>query len=69
MRNKQNLTFHPRAYKAGRAAEYIGISVRGLADLADAGLIPRIRAGTRTFLYDIADLDRFLDERKVGGAV
>jgi len=55
-----------RSLKAGAAAEYMGISVRGLADLAEAGQIPRIRAGTRTYLYDISDLDHFLDTHKVG---
>lgn len=58
--------FKPRCLKAGKAAIYCGISVRGLSDLAEAGLIPRIRAGTRTYLYDIVDLDAFLDARKVG---
>ena len=67
-RPTQKQTFKPRALKAGKAAQYIGISVRCLADYAEAGLIPVIKAGTRTFLYDIDDLDRFLDERKVGGA-
>ena len=55
-----------RSLKAGAAAEYMGISVRGLADLAEAGQISRIRAGTRTYLYDISDLDHFLDTHKVG---
>ena len=59
-------TIKPRCLKAGLAAQYVGLSVRGLADLAEAGQIPYIRAGTRTHLYDIADLDRFLDSHKIG---
>lgn len=66
MNKKREKRFQPRSLKAGLAAEYVGLSVRGLADLAAAGLIPRIKAGTRTYLYDIADLDAFLDSRKVG---
>lgn len=65
----KQLEFKPRALKAGKAAQYIGISVRGLSDLADAGQIPRIKAGTRTYLYDISDLDIFLDSHKIGGSV
>ena len=61
--------FKPRSLKAGLASEYIGMSVRGLADLAEAGQIPYIKAGTRTHLYDIEDLDRFLDSHKIGGGM
>ena len=68
MATQRKKAFQPRALKAGLAAEYLGISVRCLGDYADAGFIPRIRAGSRTHLYDIVDLDTFLDERKVGGA-
>jgi len=64
----QSNTITPRCLKAGKAAEYIGLSRRGLTDLSKQGRIPYSKIGTRTFVYDIADLDRFLDECKVGGA-
>lgn len=65
---QNNDTFTPRrALKAGKAAEYIGMSRRGLADLAQQGRIPFAKVGTRTHLFDIADLDAFLDSCKVGG--
>jgi excisionase family DNA binding protein len=55
-----------RSLKAGAAAQYIGVSVRHLHDLASTGTIPYIKIGTRTILYDVTDLDHFLDSRKVG---
>ena len=55
-----------RALKAGAAAEYMGISRRHLSDLSANGRIPYIPIGTRSHLYDICDLDHFLDTRKVG---
>ncbi|NLX26975.1 MAG: helix-turn-helix domain-containing protein [Lentisphaerae bacterium] len=63
---KKNLTPR-RALKIGLAAEYVGLSRRGLLDLAYQGRIPYCKVGTRTTLFDIADLDAFLDSCKVGG--
>ena len=64
---KPNPSTLRRALKAGAAAEYIGISRRYLHDLSQQGRIPYHKIGTRCFCYEIAELDRFLDECKVGG--
>jgi excisionase family DNA binding protein len=56
----------PRALKTPKASLYTGLSGRTLLDYAHQGKIPYIRAGTKLFLFDVADLDRFMDERKVG---
>ena len=58
-----------RALKAGAASEYLGISRRYLHDLTKQARIPYSKIGPRCLVYDIADLDRFLDECRVGGAV
>jgi len=58
--------FRPRAMKAGQAAEYMGISRRYLHDLSQEGRVPYIKVGTRCIVYDIADLDKFLDACKIG---
>jgi predicted DNA-binding transcriptional regulator AlpA len=55
-----------RCLKAGAAAEYMGISRRHLSDLSSHGTIPYMRLGARLFVYDITDLDHFLDRRKIG---
>ncbi|MDF7824072.1 helix-turn-helix domain-containing protein [Pontiellaceae bacterium B12227] len=57
----------PRCLKATPASEYVGISRRYLTQLSQEGKIPFSKIGTRTYLYDIADLDDFIDSRKVGG--
>lgn len=57
----------PRALKAGKAAEYIGVSRRYLHDLTQQGRIPCHKIGSRCFVYDIADLDTLLNECRVGG--
>ena len=67
MINKQQTK--PRALKAGNAAEYIGVSRRYLHDLTKQGRIPFSKVSSRLILYDIADLDAFLDSCKVGGEV
>lgn len=59
----------PRCYKAGIASEYTGISRRYLTQLSQEGKIPYSKIGTRTYLYDIADLDAFIEARKVGKGV
>ncbi|QHI68422.1 helix-turn-helix transcriptional regulator [Tichowtungia aerotolerans] len=58
----------PRALKAGAASEYLGISRRYLHDLTKQGRIPYSKIGPRCLVYDIADLDLFLEECKIGGA-
>ena len=57
----------PRSLKTAASSQYVGLSPRAMLDLAHQGKIPYIKAGARSVLFDITDLDRFLDERKVGG--
>ncbi len=57
-----------RALKNADAASYTGLSSRALLDYAHQGRIPFMKVGARSVLFDIIDLDRFLDERKVGAA-
>jgi hypothetical protein len=61
-------TIKPRALKAGRSAEYLGISRRYLHDLSKQGRIPYSKISARTLVYDIADLDTFLEGCKIGEA-
>ena len=56
----------PRCLKATPASEYVGISRRYLTQLSQDGKIPYSKIGTRTYLYDIVDLDNFVESRKVG---
>lgn len=69
MKNKNKTSLQskvsPRALKAGAAAEYIGCSRRTLTDLSSQGRIPYAKIGPRLLVYDIADLDAFLDECRV----
>ncbi|MCF8131344.1 MAG: helix-turn-helix domain-containing protein [Deltaproteobacteria bacterium] len=66
MTNRQR-TIKPRALKAGKAAEYVGISRRYLHDLTQQGRIPVHKIGPRCYVYDLTDLDSFLDACKIGG--
>ena len=66
---QKNQQIKPRALKAGNAAQYVGCSRRALHDLSKQGRIPFSKVSSRLILYDIADLDAFLDSCKVGGEV
>ena len=55
----------PRCLKAGRAAEYLGISRRFLNDLTFLGRLSAHKFGPRCFVYEVAELDRFFDECKI----
>lgn len=57
----------PRALKAGKAAEYLGISRRFLHDLIKSGRIPYSKISSRTLVFSVEDLDAFLDGCKIGG--
>jgi hypothetical protein len=59
----------PRCLKAGQASSYIGCSRRTLTDMSKQGRIPYYKLSSRLTTYDIADLDRFLGENKIGGEV
>jgi excisionase family DNA binding protein len=55
----------PRGLPLPLAAQYSGLSVRGLWRLIRSGRLPVIRVeGTRRVLIDRADLDRLLDAAK-----
>lgn len=56
-----------RSLKAGAASQYCGFSRRYLHDLTKQGRLPFHKVGPRCLVYDIADLDRFLDSCKIGG--
>jgi excisionase family DNA binding protein len=57
----------PRA-KTGRAAAYLGISRRYLAQITHEGRLPFIRLGARCVIYDRTDLDAFLAANRVDPA-
>jgi excisionase family DNA binding protein len=57
----------PRGLPLPLAAQYSGLSVRGVWRLIRGGRLPVIRvAGTRRVLIDRGDLDRLLDAAKDG---
>jgi hypothetical protein len=63
--NKIDTSF-PRLLKAKQAAAYICVSVWKLRNLTQAGEIPYIPGeGTAPWLYDRADLDRWVERAKV----
>lgn len=61
-------TIQPRCLKTTEAAQYLGISPRSLLDMTRAHRIPHIRLGIRTICYEIADLDAFVDARRVNAS-
>lgn len=69
MKNKSKAKMQlvtPRSLKAGAAADYIGVSRRYLHDLTVQGRLPVHKVGSRCYLYDIKDLDGFMDSCRVG---
>jgi hypothetical protein len=57
----------PRLLKTKQAAAYISVSAKRLRSLARAGGIPIIVLGDNTapWLFDIRDLDRWIEASKV----
>jgi excisionase family DNA binding protein len=51
--------------KCAEAARYLGVSPRTLRDLTKEGTIPYYRISSRCHLYDIQDLDQFLEDRRI----
>ncbi len=49
------------------AAKALGISKRRLLELRADGSIPYVEIGPQTFVFDPADLEKFLAQRKKGG--
>ena len=58
-------TIKPRCLKTTDAAKYLGLSPRGLLDMTRLHKIPHVRLGTRTIVYDLQDLDEFVETRRV----
>jgi predicted DNA-binding transcriptional regulator AlpA len=55
----------PKRLRTPAAADFIGISESWLEKLRRAGAGPRcIRLGPRAVLYDIRDLDRWIDQHR-----
>ncbi len=53
--------------KAAAAARLLGIGERKLWSLTNQGDIPHVRIG-RAVRYDPADLERWIDDHRYGGA-
>lgn len=56
-------TAERRLLSYGHAAEYLGISIRGMKDLAAKGEIRKVQIGSRV-LFDRSDLDTYVDRAK-----
>jgi excisionase family DNA binding protein len=55
----------PRVLKTKQAAQYLSISAWKLRNIVQAGEIPCILAdGTSPWLFDIRDLDNWIERRK-----
>ena len=67
MKSNSNKPSPKRCLKAGKAANYMDISVRTLHDLTASGRLPFHKVSERTHLFDIRDLDAFLDSCRIGG--
>jgi excisionase family DNA binding protein len=59
-------TIAPRLLNVERASEYLGTTTWAVRKLAWAKTVPHIRLGSK-ILFDIADLDRFIERAKLGG--
>lgn len=59
----------PLSVKAEPAADMLSISVRKLAMLTASGEIPVCKISKRLYLYKVADLEAFLDKRRVRSVV
>ena len=53
-----------RIYDAKEAAKYLGRSVGALREMYYKGKLPFIKDGSRT-LFDISDLDAWIDKTKI----
>jgi hypothetical protein len=58
----------PAALKKPGAAGYIGVSTRSLERLVASGKLTPRRAGTRTIVFLVSELDEFLQNLPTGGA-
>lgn len=52
-----------RLLRYEHAAEYLGISLRGMKELAKAGQVRKVQIGGRV-LFDRADLDAYIERVK-----
>jgi len=58
-------SIQPRLLNIKQAAEYLGCPVWTLRSLEWAGKLPSVRRLGRRILFDRADLDRLVEEKKV----
>lgn len=56
-------TAERRLLSYGHAAEYLGISLRGMKELASDGKIRKVQIGHRV-LFDRSDLDAYVERAK-----
>lgn len=52
--------------KAKAASQYLGIGTRFLHDLSKQGRIPYYKISNRCLVYDVADLDAFMADCRIG---
>lgn len=58
---------HPRLLRTAQAAKYLGCGTKQIRKLTLQGILPfvQLQPGANSpFLYDRADLDRFIESRK-----
>ena len=61
------MALRPRALRTPQAAEYVGLSPHTLENLRSDGTGPRFFKIGRVVVYDVADLDSWLEaQRRVG---
>jgi excisionase family DNA binding protein len=60
----ENLPVEPRLLNIKRAAQYLGTAVWTVRELVWSRQIPYLQLG-RGYLFDIKDLDKFVESRKV----
>lgn len=56
-------TAERRLLSYGHSAEYLGISIRGMKELAAEGKIRKVQIGSRV-LFDRSDLDAYVEKAK-----
>ena len=63
------MALRPRSLRTQQAAQYIGLSPHTLENLRSAGGGPRFFKMGRVVVYDVADLDRWVEaQRRTGSA-
>ena len=63
------MAVRPRALRTPQAAEYVGLSPHTLENLRSDGAGPQFFKIGRVVVYDVADLDSWLDAQRRSGHV